>query len=275
MLLHPQEVAARQPEVGDNGPTRNLCVRPPTSRLPHSSGPTSFRQRPAQFSSKEFCKGGKYYNLRIGPKDVAKSEHFTGSRKVTVLPRQLGSGVPRRLGLKHNPGIQIGIPKRASANIPPSLSLLEQSMRQKGAITELSQTEATQGFYSSLFLVPKKDGGLRPVINLKKLNKFIAPHHFKMEGIHTLKGKGDGMTKVDLKDAYFMIPIHQSDRQYLRFSVQGCYYQFNCLPFGLSWVFTKTLKPVISLLRELGVRLVVYIDDILSRRNWRVTTPLV
>ena len=29
------------------------------------------------------------------------------------------------------------------------------------------------------------------------------------------------------------------------------------------WVFTKTLKPVLTLLRELGVRLVAYIDDIL------------
>lgn len=42
--------------------------------------------------------------------------------------------------------------------------------------------------------------------------------------------------------------------------------QFNCLPFGLAsapWVFTKTLRPVIALGQELGMWLVVYIDDIL------------
>ena len=74
------------------------------------------------------------------------------------------------------------------------------------------------------------------------------------------------MAKVDLKDAYFMIPIHTTQRKYLRFVVAGSVYEFNCLPFGLSsapWVFTKTLKPVAALLREMGVRLVVYIDDIL------------
>ena len=63
-----------------------------------------------------------------------------------------------------------------------------------------------------------------------------------------------------------MIPIHERDRKFLRFSTQDRLFQFNCLPFGLScapWVFTKTLKPAITLLRELGVRLVVYIDDIL------------
>ena len=79
-------------------------------------------------------------------------------------------------------------------------------MLQKGAITEIPQVEAKQGFYSSLFLVPKKDGGMRPVINLKRLNEYVVPHHFKMEGIHILRDllkRNDWMTKVDLKDAYF------------------------------------------------------------------------
>ena len=52
-----------------------------------------------------------------------------------------------------------------------------------------------EGFYSTLFLVPKKDGGQRPVVNLKELNKFVATSHFKMEGVHTLKtsyGQGIG-----------------------------------------------------------------------------------
>ena len=110
---------------------------------------------------------------------------------------------------------------------------------------------------------------MRPVVNLKALNEFIPFVHFKMEGMHTLRDvlkENDWMTKVDLKDAYFMIPIEEVDREMLRFSTQGRLFQFTCLPFSLScapWVFTKTLKPAMSLLRELGIRLVVYIDDIL------------
>ena len=45
-------------------------------------------------------------------------------------------------------------------------------------------------------------------------------------------------------------------------------YQFNCLPFGLSsapWVFTKTTKPVVTILRSLGLWIIIYIDDILIR----------
>ena len=44
-------------------------------------------------------------------------------------------------------------------------------MISKGAVTEL-QTPPEGGFFSTLFLVPKKDGGQRPVINLKNLNAF-------------------------------------------------------------------------------------------------------
>ena len=38
----------------------------------------------------------------------------------------------------------------------------------------------------SLFVVPKKDGGNRPVVNLKPLNQYITYEHFKMEVIHML-----------------------------------------------------------------------------------------
>ena len=50
-------------------------------------------------------------------------------------------------------------------------------------------------------------------------------------------------------------------------------YEFNCLPFG----FTKTLESVIALLRELGGRLIAYIDDIFILEcmgyiiNWKVS----
>ncbi len=43
-------------------------------------------------------------------------------------------------------------------------------------------------------------------------------------------------------------------------------YQYTCLPFGLSsapWAFTKLLKPVVAYLRKRGIRLIIYLDDML------------
>ena len=140
-------------------------------------------------------------------------------------------------------------------------------MMAKGAIQEASRRG--KGFISNVFLVHKKDGGQRPVINLKKLNEYVHTEHFKMEGIHLLKDllrKGDWMAKVDLKDVYFMIPIQEQNREFLKLIFRDKCYRFNCLPFGLAcapWVFTKVLKPIAAQLRELGVRLIVYIDNIL------------
>ena len=165
------------------------------------------------------------------------------------------------------------LPHTPQVSVEQSL-LIEEEIKKllgKGAIMEVCNPRG--GFYSNMFLVPKKDGGQRPVINLKALNTHVQTEHFKMEGIHTLKeliNLEDWLAKVDLKDAYFAIPIHQSHHQYLRFYYRGKCYQFKCLPFGLAsapWVFTKTLKPVLALLREMGVRLIAYLDDILV--PWR------
>ncbi len=137
----------------------------------------------------------------------------------------------------------------------------------KKAVIEIE--DDSKGFLSALFVVPKKSGGFRPIVNLKALNKFVRYEHFKMEGLETVKNlvrKGDWMVKLDLKDAYLTVPILPAHQKFLRFVWRKRFYQFSCLPFGLSSaprLFTKILKVVVAFLRERGLRLVIYLDDIL------------
>ena len=90
-----------------------------------------------------------------------------------------------------------------------------------------------------------------------------------MEDIRVAKNlitPGAFMGSLDLKDAFFLIPIHESDRKFLRFNFDGVLYQFSCLPFGLCtspYVFTKIMKLVINALRVRGFISVIYLDDIL------------
>ena len=90
------------------------------------------------------------------------------------------------------------------------------------------------------------------------------------------------MIKLDLKDAYLQIPIHQDHQHLLQFQWEEKTYQFMCLPFGLTSaprVFTKVLRPPLGMLRQVGIRLVVYLDDILilhqSREELECLAPLI
>ena len=89
-----------------------------------------------------------------------------------------------------------------------------------------------------------------------------------MENIHLVENlihEGDWMIKMDLKDAYFSIPIHPEHHHFLSFQWQGQAYEFQCLPFGQSLaprVFTKVTCPIVAWLRKLGMRILAYIDDI-------------
>ncbi|XP_048259405.1 uncharacterized protein LOC125384396 [Haliotis rufescens] len=147
------------------------------------------------------------------------------------------------------------------------------NMMMKGAIEEIlpgvNLEDSQSQFLSPMFVVPKKDGGQRPILNMKKLNAFIPYNHFKMESLSLLKDviqENAYMCKLDLKDAYFSIPIARHQRKFLRFQWKGRLFQFLCLPFGLApapRTFTKLLKPVVSIARRAGIRLIIYLDDMI------------
>jgi hypothetical protein len=74
------------------------------------------------------------------------------------------------------------------------------------------------------------------------------------------------MASIDLKNAYYSIPIDIEHRKYLRFIWQGNLYQFCVLPNGLAcapFAFTKITKPIMSHLRNSGHVSIIYIDDTL------------
>lgn len=122
---------------------------------------------------------------------------------------------------------------------------------------------------SHIFLRPKKDGSFRPIVNLREVNKWVEYQHFKMEGLPIAKEilqKGDFMVKLDMKDAYFCLPIAERDQHLLCFDWGRRRYAFQVVPFGLASAprtFTKLLKPALAVLRRLGIRMTIYLDDIL------------
>ena len=72
------------------------------------------------------------------------------------------------------------------------------------------------------------------------------------------------MASVDLKDAYYSVPIWKAHRKFLRFEWEGQLWQFDCMPNGLALAprnFTKLLKPVFATLRERGHLSTAFLND--------------
>ena len=128
-------------------------------------------------------------------------------------------------------------------------------------------THAQQAFISNVFSRHKRNGASRLILNLIHLNKFIEYHHFKMdtiEAVMNLVRLNCFMASIDLKNAYFSIPVAEEHRCFLRFVWLDKLYQFTVLPNGLSSAprtFTKILKPLYAHLRQLGHITCGYIDD--------------
>ncbi len=155
----------------------------------------------------------------------------------------------------------------------------------KDAIEPVPPDDMRSGLFSPYFIVPKKGGGLRPILDLRVLNRALHKLPFKMLTQKRIFGcvrPLDWFAAIDLKDAYFHVSILPRHRPFLRFAFEGQAYQYKVLPFGLSLsprVFTKVVEAALVPLREQGVRILNYLDDWLilaqSRRQLSAHRDLV
>ncbi|XP_073436841.1 uncharacterized protein [Dendrobates tinctorius] len=144
-------------------------------------------------------------------------------------------------------------------------------LQRNGVIVPVPECERTQGFYSNLFAVPKKDGTVRPVLDLKLLNRFIRVRHFRMESLRSVISameQGEYLASIDVQDAYLHISIFPPHQRFLRFAIDGRHFQFVALPFGLATaprIFTKVMAVVMAILHSRGIVVLPYLDDLLVK----------
>ncbi len=137
---------------------------------------------------------------------------------------------------------------------------------EKGAVERVPPHELESGFYSRYFVVPKRDGGLRPILDLRPINRALCERQFRMVTLKQILAQirpGDWFASVDLKDAYFHIQIAPHHRRFLRFAFENTAYQYSVLPFGLALAprtFSKCVDAALSPLRAGGMRILNYLD---------------
>ncbi len=137
----------------------------------------------------------------------------------------------------------------------------------KGAAEIVPLDQSESGFYSHYFLVPKKDGSLRPILDLRHLNRALMKRPFRMTTLKQILSQicpGDWFFNPGPERRLLSHPDSPHHRRFLRFAFEGVAYQYMVLPFGLSLApcnFMKCMDVALSPLRQMGVRILNYLDD--------------
>ena len=87
----------------------------------------------------------------------------------------------------------------------------------KGVI--VNTTRESNDYASGIFTRTKNDGNYRMILNLKTFNEISKLKNCKLESIEDAIDRireGCCFGSIDLKDAYYSIPIHENYQKYLK-----------------------------------------------------------
>ena len=123
----------------------------------------------------------------------------------------------------------------------------------------------------ALFAVPKSDPrNPRMIMDFKPFTKLTNAPKFQLPNINKLILKSqphDHMIKFDLINVFFHIPLDPKTSNLFGIKCQNNYYKITKLPQGLSvspYIMQRVITSIIiSLLSEINIRFLIYLDDIL------------
>lgn len=126
-------------------------------------------------------------------------------------------------------------------------------------------------FISNFFVITKNSGSLRPIMDYSHLTKKLSSPHFVLPSLfqvikNNIFKNNLFFVKIDLKNAFFNIPLKQSSRYVTTFKYNYQYYQMNKLPMGLSiapFVMQRFSNAIVDTIRPLVDFAWAHIDDIL------------
>lgn len=162
-------------------------------------------------------------------------------QKVKDLILQYPDTVTKTLGRTNALTYHINIQKnhvvrcRPYQLAPPKNQMMQDHIKQlldKGVIRE-----STSEYASPAFLVPKKDGTTRLVVNYKALNQGLtleATPSPNVEMAFNHLGQAKYFTLIDLNSAYHQIPLDEESKKYTAFCTPNRLLEWNYVPFGIS-----------------------------------------
>ena len=118
-----------------------------------------------------------------------------------------------------------------------------------------------------VLFAPKKDGGLWFCIDYRWLNKKTVKNRYPLplpEEMFDRLGNTKVFSKIDLKSAYWQIPVRPGDVQKTAFKTRWGLFEYLVMPFGLNNAPTQFMNMMNDLLGDYLDRFVlIFLDDIL------------
>ncbi len=154
------------------------------------------------------------------------------------------------------PGEQLGVTHCAKHHIklkpgsnPVHRNAYQLPQSQRQLVEELIKDMLDQGviqgsnspWNSPLFLMPKKDGTLRPVIDFRRVNEVTVDDHYPLPVLRDLLmclGRGNKVfSSLDFPNGYWQLPMAPESREVTAFSMPSGHFEWTRMPFSLKQWF--------------------------------------
>ena len=125
--------------------------------------------------------------------------------------------------------------------------------------------ESISPFSSPAFIIPKKDGSIRLVIDYRKLNSITIKEQYPLPRIEDILNQLEGskrFSQIDLNAGYHQIDVDENDKYKTSFVTPFGQFEFNKMPFGATNAprsFQRAMNNMFSHYPFVKV----YLDDIL------------
>ena len=133
-------------------------------------------------------------------------------------------------------------------------------------------------FNSPCFLVNKKNGEKRLIIDLRNLNSIIRPMLVQLPKVNELldevtSRKCAYLSSIDLRSEFWQLELTDRSRPYTIFTApqSGLRYSYRRMPFGLNSSSAGLIRSLVKIIAvKLGKNIYLYMDDILlATETWQ------
>ncbi|XP_039435333.1 uncharacterized protein LOC120417379 [Culex pipiens pallens] len=206
--------------------------------------------------------------------DAIETEHILTSeqrRQLSEVIREFELTSTGKLGRTHLIEHEIVLKEGAKPRNPPMYRCSPYVQQAINAEVErFKKLDAIEECYSEwtnpLVPVPKKNGKVRVCLDSRKINKLTVKDSYPMRNMQDIfrrLGKATYFSVIDLKDAYFQIPLKEECRNLTAFRTSEGVFRFKVLPFGLmNAPFTMSRLMAKAIGSDLEPYVFVYLDDI-------------